>query len=168
MSRLFVPILVFACVVPIQAADSAPCGTPQHRQFDFWIGDWEVTDKDGKTPYGTNSITLEEGGCLLHEHWQGAKGGSGQSFNFYDKATSRWEQVWVAKDGSSLTLLGGIEGSAMVLVGDAKQPDGKTVRNKITWTPQEDGRVRQQWSSSADGGTTWNVQFDGWYRKAKK
>lgn len=167
MSRLFT-VLAILCVVPNPASAAAPCGTPQHRQFDFWIGDWEVTDKDGKTPYGTNSITLEEGGCLLHEHWQGAKGGTGQSFNFYDQATTRWEQVWVAKDGSSLTLIGGIEGTAMVLVGDAKQADGKSVRNKITWTPQDDGRVRQQWSSSADGGTTWSVQFDGWYRKAKK
>jgi hypothetical protein len=29
------------------------------------------------------------------------------------------------------------------------------------------GRVRQLWDSSADGGKTWKVEFDGTYAKKK-
>jgi hypothetical protein len=44
-------------------------GTP--RDFDFWIGDWDVFGPDGKQA-GTNSITpLLDGGALA-EHWHGA------------------------------------------------------------------------------------------------
>ena len=36
---------------------------------------------------------------------------------------------------------------------------------RITWERLPDGRVRQLWESSKDGGTTWTVAFDGYYAK---
>jgi len=36
---------------------------------------------------------------------------------------------------------------------------------RISWTPQAGGRVRQLWESSADDGRTWQVVFDGMYAK---
>jgi hypothetical protein len=39
--------------------------------------------------------------------------------------------------------------------------------DKITWTPNSDGSVRQLWESSTDHGKTWNIAFDGLYKKAK-
>jgi len=53
------------------------CTATQHRQFDFWLGDWTVTDSTGTSTLGTNSITREEGGCLVHEHWTDADGSTG-------------------------------------------------------------------------------------------
>jgi hypothetical protein len=32
-----------------------PCSAPEHRQFDFWLGEWQVTGPSGKVA-GTNSI----------------------------------------------------------------------------------------------------------------
>ena len=43
------------------AADArarSPARRPQHRQFDFWLGDWDVTKPDGKAA-GHNRITRD-------------------------------------------------------------------------------------------------------------
>lgn len=163
-----VAVLLFAAAGlcgPLSAQQPRDCSAAEHRQFDFWIGDWAVTDSAGSTPYGTNQVTREEAGCLLHEHWVGSQGGSGQSLNFWDRDAKHWEQVWVASGGSVLHLAGGLQGGSMVLEGDGVGPRGAPIRNRIAWIPQPDGRVRQLWSSSADGGQSWRVGFDGWYRK---
>ena len=53
----------------------------------------------------------------------------------------------------------------MVLEGTGKGRDGKPVRSRITWTPLEDGRVRQHWQLSRDDGATWTTAFDGLYSR---
>jgi len=37
------------------------------------------------------------------------------------------------------------------------------VRQRITWSREPDGRVRQLWESSKDGGRSWTTVFDGLY-----
>ena len=37
------------------------------------------------------------------------------------------------------------------------------LQQRIVWTAQPDGSVRQIWSSSEDGGASWSVVFDGRY-----
>ena len=41
--------------------------------------------------------------------------------------------------------------------------DGKPLRQRITWSKLDGGRVRQLWESSTDDGRTWSVAFDGTY-----
>ena len=53
----------------------------------------------------------------------------------------------------------------MQLSGDGKSPQGNDIINRITWTPLEDGRVRQRWQASGDGGETWTEVFDGYYQR---
>ncbi|MEQ1516386.1 MAG: hypothetical protein ABL931_07860, partial [Usitatibacteraceae bacterium] len=50
------------------AARAKPCLSIENRQFDFWIGDWDVTTPDGKLA-GTNLIKPILAGCVLHENW---------------------------------------------------------------------------------------------------
>ncbi len=157
--------LVIVTTVAAQQPPGPACGAPEQRQFDFWVGDWEVTDSAGATVYGTNHVALEEGRCLIHENWAGSRGGTGQSLNFFDPMTRRWEQVWVGSDGLVLQITGGLKNTSMVLEGDALGQGGKKTRQRASWTPQADGRVRQFWEQSTDGGATWAVAFDGWYRR---
>ncbi len=140
------------------------CATEEFRQFDFWLGDWMVTNPSGKV-VGSNSITLEHGGCVLHEHWIGAKGGTGSSLNLFDAATKHWHQTWVDNSGTLLLLDGGLVDGRMVLAGPGKGPKGESVTNRISWEKLVDGRVRQTWTVSSDGGKTWTVSFDGLYAK---
>jgi hypothetical protein len=52
----------------------------------------------------------------------------------------------------------------MVLAGERQTPNGK-VTDRIVWTPLEDGRVRQVWDMSSDGGRSWQLLFDGLYTR---
>jgi hypothetical protein len=140
------------------------CIAPEHRQFDFWIGEWEVTTPDG-APAGRNRIESILDGCALGESWTGAKGGSGHSYNAYDRQHGRWHQTWVDNGGLVLRLDGTFAGGKMVLSGETRDSSGARVLNRITWQETAPGAVRQLWETSRDGGGTWSVAFDGRYRK---
>lgn len=158
------PVLLLVPTV-LLAQQPRGCDQPQRRFFDFWIGDWNVSDSAGATLYGTNLITREEGGCLIHEHWVGSRGGSGQSLNYFDLDTGKWVQVWVGSGGENLRLEGSLEEGKMVLTGKAKGPNGGEVFHRAVWSAEPDGRVRQFWRSTTDGGKTWQLVIDGWYRR---
>ena len=139
-----------------------PCTAPEYRHFDFWIGEWEVEAPNGQ-PAGTNRIARIQGDCALHEQWTSAGGGTGTSFSTYNTTKKKWQQFWVDAQGTVLEIEGGLENGAMVM---RSNPDASPV-NRITWTPNDDGSVRQHWETSADGGATWTTAFDGTYRKKK-
>ena len=145
--------------------DSAqpPCSAPEYRQFDFWLGEWTVTEKD--QPAGKNTITVILDGCVLLEEWAGAGGYAGKSFTRYDAATGKWQQTWVDSRGGALNLVGGMVDGKMVFEGNAVRYE-KPVLDRITWMPNEDGSVRQHWEVSRGDGVTWSSLFDGLYKRA--
>ena len=156
-------VAVLTVMVPAHAQAPSCSDDEQSHQFDFWIGEWEVFAGDEQA--GVNSIQPILDGCVLQENWKGAKGSAGSSFNFYNPQTSKWQQFWVWRNGTTLDLSGGIEDGKMILSGVSEDRDGKSVVNRITWTPNSDGTVRQLWEQSTDGGKTWAVSFDGLYKK---
>jgi hypothetical protein len=156
-------LLLIPAALPAQgAAPRFGCTDPEYRQFDFWVGKWDVTVQG--RPVGTNEVTLEEGGCLIHEHWTGARGGTGQSFNYLDRAGGQWHQQWVDNSGHSLTLAGGYGDRQMRFTGVTAGADGAPVQQRLTFFANADGTVRQLWESSTDG-KQWKVVFDGLYRR---
>ena len=166
--RVFVLALAAASLVVQVAAGEASkaCVAPEYRQFDYWLGDWNVFNEDGQK-IGGNRIALEQGGCVLHEHWTDAQGGTGESFNMYDAPRGVWHQTWVAANGQLLLLEGGLKDGNMVLSGERPRRDGTgMIRDRISWIEQEDGSVHQVWDQSLDGGKTWQRGFLGIYRKS--
>jgi hypothetical protein len=159
-------LLIAAAVAKSAAAPAAPapasCSTAPYREFNFWLGDWNVADPQGHRE-GTNDVTSIQGGCVLQEHWVDADGSTGTSFNIYDSAGKRWHQTWVDSHGGLLLLDGGIVDGAMVLSGSHLARTGKSVTDRITWTKIDGGKVRQVWDRSADGGKSWSNVFDGIY-----
>jgi hypothetical protein len=147
-----------------QAASPRPCTSTEHRQFDFWIGEWNVTLPTGK-PAGRNRITPLLGGCALREEWSGASGSRGTSLNTYDASARKWRQTWVDDAGTVLVLEGRFEKGRMTLQGELPGGGGRAEKQRITWTPQSGGTVRQHWERSSDGGRSWKTEFDGTYRK---
>lgn len=167
--RLWSIPLLLLVAPPVGASDSAPsppsppkpgeaCGQGHFRDFDFWVGEWDVYGPQGKLA-GRSRIERILGDCAIAEHWRGSGGTDGRSHNMYDATRGRWTQFWVDNGGNALLLHGGLKDGAMVL----QSEDGS---QRITWTPQADGRVRQHWESTKDGGQTWTTAFDGWYQKA--
>ncbi len=141
------------------------CRRPEFRSFDFWLGDWEVRSPKGQV-LGRDRVRRIADGCGLLESWDGGDGSHGTSINTYDTDLGRWTQRWVG-GGSTLWLVGGLDGAAMVLAGAAARTTVRgRVLDRITWTPLPDGRVRQVWEISPDAGATWRQAFVGLYRRS--
>lgn len=157
---------LLACVVLAVSGGLLPAQDPpgELRQFDFWIGDWTVTTPEGK-PAGENRIEKIGAGWGLLENWSGAGGGAGKSLNTWLPEKKQWRQFWIG-NGGALELTGGLnERGEMVLVGANTTAAGGTQLERITWTPNSDGTVRQHWEQSVDAGATWTTAFDGLYRR---
>ena len=150
-----------------------PCARPHYKEFDFWLGDWEVRSAAGQL-LGHNRISKRHGGCVVQEEWESAAGGSGSSFNVYDQPTGQWHQFWVDATGTNwlssdakgnpVTLRGGIRDGAMILSAHAETLPSIGL-TRVTWRPLPDGGVRQTFETSRDGGKTWTVSFDGFYKR---
>lgn len=156
-------VFLFAASSASAQPPAAACTAAAHREFDFWLGDWNVTGPKGSL-VGTNSINREYGGCVLHERYDTGRGHSGESLNIYDGPRRVWHQTWVDSSGLLLLLEGGLKDGKMVLEGSASSPDGRFTRHRITWTPNLDGSVRQLWESTNAAGE-WTVAFDGKYTR---
>ncbi len=145
----------------------APCRAAAYRAFDFWLGRWEVRTTDG-TIGGHNTITRGNRGCTLNESYSTPGGYAGQSINTYDAGSARWSQTWTDVSGLVLHLYGSSpRPGVMQLQGERTARNGSAALDRITWTRLDDGRVRQFWEGSTDGGTTWTVAFDGYYSRVK-
>jgi hypothetical protein len=144
-----------------------PCATAAERhQFDFWIGDWDVTTQGG-TPVGSSVVQSVSGGCALLENWTSNRGGHGKSLNTYNPARHQWQQFWIGQaggvgeyrssefDGKSL---------AFFIRDDA---DSLAVQ-RLTFTPIDSATVRQHSEASKDGGKTWSTQYDFYYHRKGK
>lgn len=147
----------------VAAQTPPPALPPESRQFDFWLGEWDVTNPAGK-PAGTSRIESIAAGAGLLENWTGATGLTGRSLNAWNAAKKQWQQFWVGGGGGVLELSGGLVNGSMVLTGENKV-NGVRRLERITWTPNPDGTVRQHWEQSADDGKTWTTAFNGLYRK---
>ncbi len=165
---LNVPAMSQTPSAPPPRPAAPPCQDAESRQFDFWIGDWDVFDPAGK-PVGVNRIAPVYGNCFLHESWKGNGNFEGQSFNRYDAARGVWHQTWVDSSGTLLLLEGGLRDGKMVM-SDTNTPGKRNAKaiNEISWTPGADGSVRQHWRTSQDGGAQWTTVFDGKYVRAPR
>lgn len=148
------------------ASKVSPCEEdPRFREFDFWVGQWDVHDVNG-TFVGENSITREESGCVVIENWRGAKGSTGMSINYLDKVTNEWVQSWHAAGGYQIVMRGGLTDDGMLLNGTIHYiANGQTSPFRGLWTAMPDGRVRQYFEQSNDDGATWEPWFEGFYSR---
>jgi hypothetical protein len=145
-------------------AQPAPCTSGDHRDFDFWLGDWEVRSADGQLQ-GHNRIASVESGCAVTEHWLGAGGSTGRSINYFHPGEGRWHQQWVSP-GVIIRIAGTRDGNAMRLSGDIFYiATGASAPFRGTWTLLPDGRVEQLFEQSADSGETWSTWFRGFYTR---
>lgn len=151
-----------------QASASGPCASAPYRDFDFWLGNWDVTDAKGQ-PAGTNVITAEEYGCLLVERWTSANGTTGQSYNFYDPGTGKWRQLWVS-GGNIIDYAGGLDAAGVMrLEGQityrAAPASAGPIPFRGSWTPNPDGTVTQAFHQYNAETKKWDEWFVGTYRR---
>lgn len=162
---------------PPPAPAAPPCSTPEFRQLDFWVGDWELEFSQGAgQPPGraSNRITKDAfGACVITEHFLQPGGGAGgtdyigSSWSIWDPQIGRWRQTWVDNGGSVFVLTGGpVVGQDHVFELVTTEPRGATnptVRRMIWEDVTADSLVWRWQSRQADG--SW---ADSWVLRYKR
>jgi hypothetical protein len=160
-----------AAPAPAPATPPAPpppaCATPQHRQFDFWVGSWDVYATGTDRLVAHSLIERRYNGCAIRENWMPLQGQGGGSFSAWRPGASRWQQTWVESTGTWVEFSGGMDGNAMVLTGPwAGAANGQDGIVRMRYSPEANGAVRQHGQVSTDNGATWTDSFDFTYRPA--
>src|SRR5690348_9783130 len=95
-------IAAMSALAPAVMAQPAPttCASPESKQFDFWVGKWNVA-ASAKPDVKVAESLIEKlyGGCAVRENWMPLKGNAGGSLNAYLPATGKWRQTWVDGGG---------------------------------------------------------------------
>ncbi len=166
MRFLIAPLLLLLLTFSFSyAQEECGCCSPKYKQFDFWIGDWNVYDKSGQQ-VGENLIQKLEDDCILNERWKGAKGGTGRSYNYYDATDDTWNQLWLDNKGSNLKLKGKREGNKMILTSEwLKGTKVALYANRITWIKHKDGSITQLWEIIGKDGNVLSIAFEGIYKR---
>lgn len=149
------------------AEPSAPlsrCTDALYRQFDFFVGDWEVRDPSGKL-LGHNLITRGYGGCVIIEQWTSAEDDqTGSSYSAYDARIRQWHHSWFDSWGNVLHMRGGFRDGAMLMLAERVTPTGEHALERTVWKAGRSG-PSHVWDYSLDGGKTWKIRFDARYSK---
>jgi hypothetical protein len=145
----------------------APCASaPERRQFDFWLGEWDVnTTATDRTPSaGSSVIQSVSGGCALLENWTSAQGGQGKSLNAYNPLIHQWQQYWIGQNGVVTEFrTSNFDGRSLSFFTD--NGPGPNPKGRLTFSPIDSMTVRQHAESSADGGKTWSTVYDLYYHR---
>ena len=153
-----------------------------YADFDFWVGEWQVYERETGLLMGFDEITKVFGGCALSQHWrqmhdryslpgapQRMEGGSHTALG----ADGRWHQTWLANTGSNITLSGQItDEGVMVLESDwieyrTRRGQDVRVKHRWHWEPQDDGSIHN-WGFTRRGdgeGSDWIKYYDIVYRR---
>lgn len=157
---MFRVLLIFCLSIASQTvtaqSDSTdePCSALESSQFDFWVGSWDLTWND--TIKGTNVITKELDGCVIHESFSDPTNNFyGHSYSVYNPTKGVWQQTWVDNSGNYLDFEGGFENGKMTLSRSFVGTKGKAVMQRMIFSNISDSSLDWSWESSLDSGATW-------------
>ncbi|MDP9193309.1 MAG: hypothetical protein M3P06_16550 [Acidobacteriota bacterium] len=154
----------WAALLTAARKNQQPCqSVPEYRQFDFWLGEWDVEQNGQKIARSSIQLILDE--CVIFENYE-AQSYSGKSLNMWDAQEARWEQHYTDTAGSSTTFIGKLEDGKMVMITDSIR-NGANVKTRMTYSKEGPDRVRQFLETSLDGGKTWASAYDGMYVRRK-
>ena len=142
------------------------------RQFDFWVGEWDVYQNGNtKTIVGNSRVDIASGGCMILENWTSMVGAhNGKSMNYFDPQKGKWEQVWVGSEGGPQIVHRFVNGEykedAMRFEFEGSDNTGKYKGRFIFYNLGKD-KVRQFSEQSYDDGKTWQTNYDFIYIRKK-
>jgi tetratricopeptide (TPR) repeat protein len=144
-----------------------PCRySSEARQFDFWIGEWDIKNTQGQ-PAGKSKIELMLGDCILLENWTSALPNlyAGKSINLYNSATKKWMQTWVDDKGALIEFIEGeYKDNTLTFI---TKPDAQHQITKLTFYHLSTDLVRQHFEVSTDAGKNWTTTTDLYYHRTK-
>jgi tetratricopeptide (TPR) repeat protein len=150
----------WAGLVAAAGRNQHPCrNAPEYRQFDFWLGEWDVESNGQKIARSSIQLILDE--CAIFENYE-ATGYSGKSLTAWDAGEQRWEQHYTDTAGASRSFIGKFEDGKLAMLTEFER-QGAKVTTRMTYSKEGPDRVRQYLETSLDGGKTWAAGYDGMY-----
>ena len=146
-------------------ASRIPERAAETRQFDFWIGEWDLTWDGGG---GTNVIRAILDDHVIEEQFRSNDGSlEGMSVSVWSPQLGQWQQTWVDSQGSYIALSGGWDGQQMVLLAQRPAAAGPVQLRMVFYNIARD-QLDWRWERSTDRGQGWSLQWQIHYqRKAK-
>lgn len=170
--------IVYLLIISITAAVAAlgqsapqppPCSSEQAKQFDFWLGTWDLewVDAKGNKQKGTNTINKILGGCVIEENFStgGTQPYLGKSHSLYDVKSGLWKQTWVDSGGAYIDLTGEFKDGKMTLRRETTDAKGSKTLFRMIFSNIKNDSFLWDWESSADGGKTWKTNWQINYKK---
>ena len=143
------------------------------RDFDFWMGSWNVRNRylrerlqgtDDWIEFDAKVVArpLLDGLGNEDEFRTDHEGGFiGMSFRFFDPTTKKWSIYWADTRRSGLLdppVIGSFDGDEGVFEG-SDSFDGKPILVRFTWSGVTTPTPRWEQAFSADGGGTWETNW---------
>ena len=143
--------------------------TPEHRAFDFWVGEWDLSWKqaDGSLAAGSNIITKTPyGNCVVTEQFDGAPSMDfkGMSVSTFHKQTGLWRQAWVDGAGGFFSLYGGPQSDGTFLLEMERLNDQGPYRRMI-WKNIEQDSLDWHWQGRESSEEVWGDLWVIHYKK---
>ena len=137
------------------------------QQFDFWVGEWDLTWADGGR--GHNSISHILDGKIIQESFTSIQSDDtppfqGLSVSAYNANNNQWRQTWVDNQGVYLDFVGGWADGRMVLQREATI-QGKTIQQRMVWADVTADSIEWSWERSEDDGQTWQAVWQIHYQR---
>jgi hypothetical protein len=166
----------FDKLLAVVTNNAFPCmANQQAREFDFWIGEWDVYPNGSAQLVGDSKIELASGGCMILENWTalGPFPNTGKSMNYVNTITGKWEQLWIGSGGMNINnpqkfVNGVYSDGAMRFDFEQSNPQGQKQIGRFIFFNQGSDQVRQFNEVSSDGGKTWTTSYDFVYKRRKK
>lgn len=164
--NIILMLFFFVSLVFSQKNNQNPCSSPEAQQFDFWVGEWDLTwqDSDGNTQTGTNSITKVLNGCVIEENFSGGNF-IGRSLSVYNPQKKMWLQTWVDNSGGYLEFTGGFENDKMTLEREFATKEGKLIQQRMVFYNITENELDWNWEKSTDKGKNWQLAWKIHYKK---
>jgi hypothetical protein len=161
-----------------------PCPGPTHRQFDFWLGDWEIRQellqRDGswiELPART-TVRRVAGACALTEEWRGdvlffwegmdaAAPLEGLSVRAFDPKARLWRIWWMdsRRPDFGRPFEGRFERDEGVFLREEVGADGAPYLTRIRFHGISVDSVRWELAISRDAGSSWSPLWRMQFRR---
>jgi hypothetical protein len=146
------------------AADGTTAVDSESRQFDFWLGDWAISNPNGSGE-AASRVYLALGQYLLVESWDDGRGHQGENLFAYSADDKSWHGMFADNQGRVHEFTGKVTSGLAEFYGPSSGPKGEVVLNRIRVVRIASDKVEQSWEKSEDNGTSWTAVFKGEYSR---
>ena len=145
----------------------AGCTSTESRQFDFWLGEWDVSPGRSPVVIAESSITLHDQGCVILEHWRPFRNAHGHSINVYDATEGKWRQTWADASGARTEYSGSVDAEGVIRLDNLSPPQpGAPGGGQRMNFQRLDANTVQQWGEAySEAQQSWTTTWSFTYRR---